>query len=142
MANFVARQGNVSVSLDRDQAKFVSQAIEAALPGVRLAIHTEVQAIMDNAHAEWPVGKARKALHSRDALEIRETVDLDRATYTASIRNDVKYAPYVKPRKWHGATTAWQRLVRGPMAALAKKLTTTLGPAITAAIRANLKGAT
>jgi hypothetical protein len=68
-------------------------------------------------------------------LKLVEELDLGKSSYAVRLRNDVGYAIYVRPRKWHGATTAWQRLCRSPMGKLHAELVKTLGPQIIAAIR-------
>lgn len=134
--SFVARDGNVTVTLDDGLQKLVKAAIDKALPGVRQVMGSEAATILDEAQSEWPVQSG----NSRDGLALREELDLGRSSYAirivANANGRAPYTVYVRPRAWHGATTAWARLVRGPMVKLHKELVDTLGPQITAAIRA------
>lgn len=128
---FRARAGNVTVELDEGLDKLVGQAIDLALPGIRAVMFREVAQLADLARDGWPVVTGR----SRDGLQVVEEIDINRGTYTVRIRDDVPYAIYVRPKAWHGATTAWQRLVRGPMGKLHLELVPLLGPEIIERIR-------
>lgn len=132
---FRVRDGNVTVTLDDGLSDLVAAAIDRALPGVRARMVADSAEILDFAVDEWPVKTGR----SRAGLELVQELDLGRSSFAVRARNDVDYAIFVKPAKWHGATTAWQRLVRGPMTSLHKELTETLGPVIVAALRSGAR---
>jgi hypothetical protein len=125
------RQGGVTVTLDSGLEKLARTAIEESLPGGLALMEREAAEVADFAYDEWPVESGK----SRAGLEMRTVIDVGRSTATVEIRNDVEYAPYIKPKVWHGAYTAWQKLVRGPMTALRKELIDKLGPQIVESIR-------
>jgi hypothetical protein len=136
--SFIARDGGVTVTLDDGLEKLVKATIDAALPGVREKMLAESVTLIDDAQAEWPVGDDGPP-HSRDGLALREELDLGRSSYAVrivgNVNGDTPYTVYVRPKAWHGATTAWARLCRSPMTKLHKELVKTLGPIITAAIK-------
>jgi hypothetical protein len=119
---FRYRQGGVTVTLDDGLERFARAAVEAAAPGALKALRENVKPVFDAAYAAWPV----KTGISRDGLDMTETVDADRSTISVGIRNDVPYAIFVRPKAWYQATTAWQRLVRGPMLKVEKRIVTDL----------------
>lgn len=127
----VFRDGNVTVTLDDAWTKLARQAVDAALPGVLKTMEREVAQLADAAAEEWPVRTGK----SRAGLEVVTSIDVGRSEVKVSIRNDVPYAIYVRPKVWHGAATAWSRLVQGPMGKLQVELVQILGPEILAAIR-------
>lgn len=133
---FKARDGNVTVELDDGLEDLARAAIEKVMPGVLARIETDVLSLVEFAYDEWPV----KTGESRGGLERNTVLDMGRSEIRGEIRNDVPYAIYVRPAAWHGATTAWQRLVRGPMGSLHKELTDELGPVIVEALRRSRDG--
>ena len=128
---FRARDGNVTVTLDDTLERLVRAAAEKVLPGVLKVMEAGVSEVLDEAHDDWPVKTGR----SRAGLQRSTELDLGRSAITVRARNDVPYAIYVKPAAWHGATTAWQRLVRSPMGALHKEFVEQLGPVIVEQLR-------
>lgn len=136
---FRAKSGSVTVTLDDTLERVAKQAVELALGEARTEMLKGMQEIADAAVDEWPVGKQPKPVHSRDGITLVEEIDLNLSRYTVRILNPVPWAPYVRPSKWYGATTAWQRLVRGPVDKLKKELVDTIGPKLTAAIQKGVK---
>ena len=132
---FRVRDGNVTVTIDDALEDLVAAAIDRALPGVRARMTADTTELLEHAEGEWPVKTGR----SRAGLEQVEELDIGRSSFTTRIRNDVPYAIFVVPAKWHGATTAWQRLVRGPMASLHKEFTEILGPVIVEGLRSAVR---
>lgn len=125
------RQGNVTVTLDDGLEKLARAAIENVLPGVLDEMTRLAAEVASDAHADWPVKTGKSAA----GIRLVQELDLGRSSVAVRIRNDVSYAIYVKPAVWHGATTAWERLIRKPMADLHRELTERLGPQIVEALR-------
>src|SRR5262245_37438317 len=81
-------------------------------------LKTQVHEVWAVAKSEWPI----KSGQSNSGL--KEFIEVDaHGNVRAGVRNAVKYAPYVRPKEWFGATTAWQRLVRGRIRIVNKELT-------------------
>lgn len=131
-----ARAGDVTVTLSDELETLVRATIERALPGVLDRMERDTGELLDHARGDWPV----KTGQSRNGLEQHTRVDAEITEISVEIRNDVPYAIYVRPAKWHGATTAWQRLVRGPVGSLHAELTRELGPLIVEALRQGVRG--
>jgi hypothetical protein len=134
------RDGKVTVSVDGDLERLARVAVDQALPGVREVMLREVKTIWAEALDEWPVETGK----SRRGLKVVDEIDIGRSAYVVRIIADANhnapYTIYVKPAKWHGATTAWQRLIRGPMFVLHRELAEDIGAAIVAGVGASLKG--
>lgn len=121
--------GNVTVTLS-DALDNLVEAAEDDVPGAVLeALQVTVGEVHDDALRGWPVvtGRSRAGL-----VTVSET---DGNTISVAERNDVPYAPFIVPKAYHGATTAWQRLVRGPIYARRTRVLEVLGVNIVRALR-------
>lgn len=127
---FRIRDGDVTVTLDDGLERLARAALDEVIPGVVRRMESDVGGILDDAASEWPIETGR----SRAGLARQTTLLLGGEGVEVLIADPVPYVPFIKPRKLHGATTAWQRYVRGPMAALHRELTITLGPVIVDAL--------
>jgi hypothetical protein len=130
MAGIHVREGNVTVKLSDDLEVLARRALEEVAPGVMRALEEEAERVRNDAYRAWPV----RTGVSREGLRAVTEITLD-GDVRAAVRNDVDYAPYIRPLSLHGATTAWQRWVRAPMTEAHKRLVRELGPIIIAALR-------
>lgn len=122
-------EGGVTVELDDTLERFVLAAVDAALPGVRTRLEAEVANLLEEAREEWPV----RTGVSRDGL--KTVTEIGPSYVRVLLVNDVDYAKFVRPSKWYGATTAWERLCKKPMKDLGKRMVIELGPEVVAALR-------
>lgn len=122
-------EGGVTVTLSGDLEEFALRAVDLCLPGIRQKMEAEVANIIEEAREEWPIVTGQ----SRDGLT--RVTQIGTTYVRVLVLNDVVHAKFVRPKKWYGADTAWQRLVRGPVSVLHKRLAIELGPEITAALR-------
>lgn len=125
----ILRDGDVTVTLDEDLADLARRAVDAVLPGVTRAMGRAIGEILVAARASWPVKTGR----SRDGLAQVTAITTD--SVRVAIETRVPYTFFIKPQSLHGASTAWQRWVRGPVTAARKDLEGELGPVIVAALR-------
>jgi hypothetical protein len=121
----------VSVEYSDTLERIARAALEKAAPGVVDALEARVEKLRVAAYKRWPVKTGR----SREALELRTTLDPTTGRVTVGIVNWVRYAIYVRPTSLYGATTAWEAFVRKPVREAAKEVTKELGEAIVEAIR-------
>jgi hypothetical protein len=131
----VVRSGPVTVALGGEAEALARAAAERLYPAILGRIELEVDAIVADARDAWPI----KTGTSRAGLARETRIDPSAETISVHLVNDVPYAIFVRPKKWHGATTAWQRLVRGPVGSLRLRLRRELGPAILEVLRAGLR---
>jgi hypothetical protein len=131
VANTVFRDGNVTVTLDDGLTRLARAAIDNVLPGVLATMEREVAQLADLAAEDWPVVSGV----SRAGLQVTTTIDVGKSQVKVGVRNDVPYAIFVRPKAWHGASTAWARLVQKPMGVLHLELVEVLGPQIIEAVR-------
>lgn len=129
-------EGGVTVELKGDLERLALEAVDRIIPGVRALMEANVTDILRSAQGEWPV----KSGDSRRGLEMTTTITED--SIQVKIINAVPYAVYVRPRAWFGTTTAWQRLVRGPMLAAAKDIAKEAGPTVLASLSRGGMGVT
>lgn len=128
--------GGAYALLDDELEAFVRRAIEASSEGVLDTVTKAGVALADDARDQWPV----KTGVSKAGLELAIKVDLKGLRVIAEVRNDVPYAIYIKPKVLHGASTAWQRYVRGPAKVAQKNLEADLVDAIIARVRGETNG--
>lgn len=134
----VYQDGPAKIRVSDTLERLTRAAVEEVYPGVLPQVEKAVRDLVADAAATWPV----KTGVSRAGLDTEVRYDAGKNTISVHAVNDVPYAIFVRPKAWHGATTAWQRLVRGPMVALRKRVMTTLGPKILEILRAGAgKGA-
>lgn len=126
----IARDGDVSVTLDESLADLARRAVDAVLPGVTLAMERAIGELLVAARASWPVKTGR----SRDGLT-QVTVITPGSSVRVAIETHVPYTFFIKPKSLHGANTAWQRWVRGPVTGARKQISVDVGPVIVAALR-------
>lgn len=109
------REGDVVIELDDAMERLARDAAERVAPGLLKRLEGRFGQILGWARREWPV---RTGL-SKGGLDTRVTFGNEEVT--VELVNTVDYAIYVRPSKWYGATTAWQRLVRGPVQRLVRE---------------------
>lgn len=116
------RDGNVTIELSGDLERVSLEAVDRLLPKVREIMQAEVgYVISDSVGPEWPVVSGRSARGNKVVTVL--TPD----SVAVEIHNAVPYAVYVRPKSWFGTTTAWARLVRAPMRAVAKNIAQRFG---------------
>lgn len=131
----VVRNGPVTVTLSDDAERLARGVVESLYPSILARVEREVDELVADAAATWPV----KTGVSRAGMKRETRIDATGETISVHAVNDVPYAIFVRPKRWHGATTAWQRLVRTPMGLLRKRLLSELGPAILEVMRAGIR---
>lgn len=131
MGRLVYRSGGVAVAYSDVLDRVARAAIERAAPGVLQAMERELGEVHEAARRDWPVRTGR----SRDGLVLDSALDPTTGRLRVSIRNDVPYAIYIKPKKLYGATTAWERYVRKPGRVKVRELARELGPVLLAVLR-------
>jgi hypothetical protein len=130
------RDGNVVVALDGDLERWAREATDQALPGVLVAMEAKIGQTLAEAVAVWPVRTGR----SKEGLKLYS--EIGTSEVRVQIRTAVPYTYYIKPKSLHGATTAWQRWVRGPITRDRKILGELLGPVIVDAIQRSARRVT
>lgn len=125
------REGGVTVQFSEELDRLARNLIDELVPGLLAALEAEVGEVLAVARSEWPIktGKSNKGLVM--VTEIQRGGEL----IVVGIRNDVPYAPYVRPKEWFGATTAWSRLVRLRMSAVNKQVVRKFQPILLEAMR-------
>lgn len=132
---FTIRDGDVTVTLSDDLEVLARRAVDAITRGGTAAVESKVAGVLAAAQSQWPVVTGR----SKGGLDDRTTVTLGSGV-RVSIDTSVGYTFYIRPRSLHGATTAWQRWIRGPMYAARKALESEIGPVIGDALKRDMAG--
>lgn len=118
----VFREGNVTIELSGDLEEASLQAVDRLLPKVRSHLEKEVGYVLsDGILPEWP----RLSGLSASKMEVQTVLTAD--SLAVEIRNTVPYVVYVRPKAWFGSETAWNRLVRRPMRAVAREFARRFG---------------
>lgn len=104
--------------------------MDELVPGVVAALEAEVREVLAIAKSEWPIKSGRS---NKGLVMVTEIRNGD--TLVVGIRNDVPYAPWVRPKEWFGATTAWQRLVRGRIVIVNREVVKRFQPILIEAMR-------
>lgn len=102
--------GGAYAEISGDLEAFVRRTIEASNAGLFARVEKATREIAADGQDQWPV----KTGESKKAITVEYRVDLAGCRVIGVISNPVPYAYYIKPKVLHGATTAWQRYIRGP----------------------------
>ena len=119
----------VTVDWGDDLEQIARRALENVVPGCITVLEREVDSVLRDARAAWPVLTGT----SRDGLRSAITIRPD-GTIRGSVLNSVDYAVYVKARRLGGSGSAVVQLLRRPITEAAQRVATDLGPAITRAL--------
>jgi hypothetical protein len=133
--SFRVSDGDVTVTLDDDLERLARRCVDAVLPSVTDAMEEKVDHRVAAAKMPWPVvtGRSSEGLHRVTTLTLGSGVRV-------SVDTSVPYTFYIRPKSLHGAQTAWNRWVRGPMVVDRADLARTLGPVIVNALRRDMGG--
>lgn len=93
MARFVVGRGNVTIEGNDGVADMVEALVREAAPRTIEALERELDKIIDEARAAWPVGREREGAtekgrpHSRDLFTVKIVFDPDEFAVDAVIEN-------------------------------------------------------
>ncbi len=130
MAKFVISRGNVTVEVESGIDAMVERLVREAAPRTIAALEAELDKIVDEARAEWPVGREREGRekgrpHSRDLFTVTLRFDPGAFAVEAVIENTAgrgtssgDYAYKIKS----GGISPWQVHVVRKVKAAEKRL--------------------
>lgn len=123
------RDGGVTIELGDELEALARRAADEMLGGLLAKLEAEVGKVLEHARKEWPVVSG----DSRDGLTM--VTEFSDNGVKVVIENAVPYAKYVRPKKWFESETAWNRLVKKPMAKVGKTIAKEGSAEIAAALR-------
>jgi len=117
----VVRAGGSSITIGDELQQQVVGYLDQVAPKVTGRLRDEVDALRVDAEADWPVGKERDRVHSRELFET-ELVVIGDAIH-ARLRNPAEYLYKIKSEQnGLGGKSAFVRLIRSPARARAKQI--------------------
>lgn len=124
MRRIKVARGGISVEVDDAASELLERAVRAAAPKALEVMEREIDAILDRARAEWPVGRERTARsergrpHSRDLFDLEIRLDPSGPAVEIVVLNRADYAYKIKS----GGTSPWQDLIRKPILAAMQRI--------------------
>lgn len=110
MGKFVVQRGNVKIEVESGIDEMLERLIRDAAPRTIAALERELDAIVANAKANWPVGRERGRPHSRDLFEITFRFDPGDFSVEATIYNRA-VGDYAYKIKTVTGVSPWQEYV-------------------------------